>query len=509
MRPSGASAVPLSPLVLLIAVASSAAPATWEVRSGPPVGSEYDLVPFHAATGDPALYIAWRDPRSDLASGVFHLDEGTFDAFPTLAGGALSNITVGTGGSAEARRAYVTWVNAQMRITLAVFDPDGNVVREPHEVASSVQVSRQGLVGTNAGVLVGHVWDTGPYWDPRILEVDAWGNVLGLEVADQVGSPEQTLGATLAGEPSGSHAIAYITSDSHLVRLRRYSPTGPLDPLPVVVSGDASADYLPLSTVFAQGTPPVVLLTFPWDPTGGRPGARFAAAPLSNEAVTLGPVLSDLVPGFVGRVSDISALAGPQPRAAVVWQEVEFEDPETCLCSVPPPIRVDFFALVLALGPPIVAEGEPVLVHRWVAGDPVGPPITEPRLAVASDSPGQFTVVWSDGVLRYFDVALPAVAVDEPASRTSAPSLASRPNPFSGTTTIEYSLPQQGPLCLAIVDARGRVVVRFSRDAEGAPRGSVSWDGRDSDGRSLPAGIYYARLEAPGVVESRKLVLSR
>ena len=506
MNASKTSFFALPSFLLLIGAASDLA--AEGIGSGPSVGSDYDLVAFHEATGDQAVYIAWRDARSDVASGVLHLDDGTFDAFPTLASSYVSNIGVGAGGPAEARRAYATWGDPQLRLRLAVFDREGQIVSPPQDVTNSVQIAPNRLVGTDAGVLVGHAWDTEPYWDPRILEVDVSGNVIGLTVAADVSSPEQTLGTTLAGEPDGSHLVAYVTSDAHLVRLRRYDPTGPLDHSAVVLSTDAAGDYLPRSTIFSQDRPSRVLLAFPYDPTGTGPDVRFAVAPLSTDPVTVGPVLSDFVPGFVGQVSDMVALAGTSPRCVVVWQEVEYEDLETCLCTVPPRVRVEFFALVLAVGQSITAEGEPVLVHRWITGNPIGPPITEPRV-VASDTPGSYTVLWSDGVLRYVQVDGLTVGVTESGMRPPLTSLSVNPNPFTRTTTITYSSPQGSSALLTILDVRGRVVARLSDGRQGLATRLVPWDGADSDGRPLPAGMYFLRLEAAGEIETMKLVVSR
>jgi hypothetical protein len=207
-------------------------------------------------------------------------------------------------------------------------------------------------------------------------------------------------------------------------------------------------------------------------------------------------------------VSDLSALAGPAPRAVAVWQEVEYEDPETCLCSNPQRTRAEFHAIVVSVGPSITAEGDPFLVYRWEAGDPIGPPVTEPRVVVASDRPGRFTVAWSDGALRYLHVDREPADAGEPTPRSPAGSLSSHPNPFRRTTTIAWSLPRSGPARLTIADVRGRVVARLLDGREIPATGHVSWDPRDGDGRPLPPGIYFARLEASDVVRNTKIVLS-
>ena len=38
---------------------------------------------------------------------------------------------------------------------------------------------------------------------------------------------------------------------------------------------------------------------------------------------------------------------------------------------------------------------------------------------------------------------------------------------------------------------------------------TLRWDGRSDSGRELPSGVYFARLESGGRVESRRLTLLR
>lgn len=83
------------------------------------------------------------------------------------------------------------------------------------------------------------------------------------------------------------------------------------------------------------------------------------------------------------------------------------------------------------------------------------------------------------------------------------------PNPFREGTTIGFSVPSSGHARLRVFDLGGRVV-RTLADGE-FPAGPhvVRWDGRDPDGRAAGPGIYFARLEAAGLVGTRRLVLTR
>ena len=58
-----------------------------------------------------------------------------------------------------------------------------------------------------------------------------------------------------------------------------------------------------------------------------------------------------------------------------------------------------------------------------------------------------------------------------------------------------------------IVDVAGRVVATLPVRAESAAAGRLQWDSRDTRGRRVPAGVYWARLSIDGSVRdlSRKL----
>ncbi len=82
------------------------------------------------------------------------------------------------------------------------------------------------------------------------------------------------------------------------------------------------------------------------------------------------------------------------------------------------------------------------------------------------------------------------------------------PNPFNPMTVISYELPEPGTVSLRIFDASGKLV-RVLVDGQWRTVGiqHVSWDGRDNEGRSLPSGVYFYRLEVGGEVLTKRMVL--
>jgi flagellar hook assembly protein FlgD len=70
---------------------------------------------------------------------------------------------------------------------------------------------------------------------------------------------------------------------------------------------------------------------------------------------------------------------------------------------------------------------------------------------------------------------------------------------------MSFALPDAGRTVVAVHDVGGRLVRTLLRDDRPAGRHSVTWDGRDERGRIVPAGVYFVRLEAGGVQESRTI----
>ena len=87
---------------------------------------------------------------------------------------------------------------------------------------------------------------------------------------------------------------------------------------------------------------------------------------------------------------------------------------------------------------------------------------------------------------------------------------AGRPNPFTDVTWIRYDLPERTGVLLRVYDPSGRIV-RSLVETACDPAGShmVRWDGRDDQHRAVPSGVYFLRIEAGPLAETRRLVLVR
>ena len=87
-------------------------------------------------------------------------------------------------------------------------------------------------------------------------------------------------------------------------------------------------------------------------------------------------------------------------------------------------------------------------------------------------------------------------------------SLKNFPNPFSESTTLQYSVAESGFVQLKIFDRHGRLIktLVIKEQAEGSYE--ILWDGTNIKGRKAPPGLYYAKMISPGNVKVTKILLT-
>lgn len=83
------------------------------------------------------------------------------------------------------------------------------------------------------------------------------------------------------------------------------------------------------------------------------------------------------------------------------------------------------------------------------------------------------------------------------------------PNPFNPSTRIEYTLPIERDVRLALYNVLGQEVRVLDAGLRQAGKYSLEWDGRDTNGRLMPTGVYVYRLEAGSVELKKKMLILR
>ncbi len=83
------------------------------------------------------------------------------------------------------------------------------------------------------------------------------------------------------------------------------------------------------------------------------------------------------------------------------------------------------------------------------------------------------------------------------------------PNPFNPMTIIRYSIPDARLVRISIFMVDGRRVKTLVNEQVSAGYQEIVWNGHDEDGRAVPSGTYFYRLEAGGYVETKRMTLIR
>ncbi|UCE03484.1 MAG: hypothetical protein JSW67_04645 [Candidatus Latescibacterota bacterium] len=85
-----------------------------------------------------------------------------------------------------------------------------------------------------------------------------------------------------------------------------------------------------------------------------------------------------------------------------------------------------------------------------------------------------------------------------------------RPNPFNPSTTLEFAVPDGAHVRLEVLDVRGRRVSLLWDAPVPGGVAAIEWRGLDAGGRSLPSGVYVARLRTRlGQQRSQRMTLLR
>ncbi len=110
--------------------------------------------------------------------------------------------------------------------------------------------------------------------------------------------------------------------------------------------------------------------------------------------------------------------------------------------------------------------------------------------------------VWGYGYELWLDgISLPALPTATAVVQPEQFEFSASPNPFSGTTTLRFTLPQPADVRLDLFDATGRPVRHLLQETLPAGKHSV-----DVAADGLPQGVYFCRLMVAGEVTWCKVV---
>jgi hypothetical protein len=84
-----------------------------------------------------------------------------------------------------------------------------------------------------------------------------------------------------------------------------------------------------------------------------------------------------------------------------------------------------------------------------------------------------------------------------------------RPNPFSVSTELQFSLRERSDVSIAIYDLAGREVLRLVNGELDAGLHSTAWTGRDGSGNAVQKGVYFVRMTTTALRDGTHFTTTR
>jgi hypothetical protein len=123
------------------------------------------------------------------------------------------------------------------------------------------------------------------------------------------------------------------------------------------------------------------------------------------------------------------------------------------------------------------------------------------QLVIRASASGTYRLVSTEGELSF--LADPRFLIVSPAA----------PNPFRGGTELRIDLRARQHVRVTVHDVGGRTVATLWDGPAGPREETVRWDGRGSastrDGRALPSGVFFARVQTEHTTRTVRLVKVR
>ena len=81
------------------------------------------------------------------------------------------------------------------------------------------------------------------------------------------------------------------------------------------------------------------------------------------------------------------------------------------------------------------------------------------------------------------------------------------PNPSRSRMHIRYGVPNTSPVTVKVYDITGKLARTVATGVQKPGWYDFTWDRTDDRGRTVPAGVYFCQMDAPGYKDQKKMVL--
>jgi hypothetical protein len=81
------------------------------------------------------------------------------------------------------------------------------------------------------------------------------------------------------------------------------------------------------------------------------------------------------------------------------------------------------------------------------------------------------------------------------------------PNPFNGSTRIQYTLTKSSPVTISIFNIFGQKIRTLVAETKAAGSYHITWNGTDQNGIRSPSGVYMLQIQTSDCISENKLIL--
>ena len=149
-------------------------------------------------------------------------------------------------------------------------------------------------------------------------------------------------------------------------------------------------------------------------------------------------------------------------------------------------------------------------INGNISEDPLFCDVENGDFSIRSDSPCSPEFTPACGLIGALDVGCEAPSGVSYGTNPAAFRLGQAcPNPFNPQTTISFFINHPQHVSVEVFDIKGRRIAELTNQKYQVGEHSVEWQGRDSEGRAVPSGEYFFRVEYGDQVETRKAMLLR
>lgn len=227
--------------------------------------------------------------------------------------------------------------------------------------------------------------------------------------------------------------------------------------------------------------------------------------------------------GAITNIGDYLGLAADGNDVYVAWVDGRDPDPDLYRAIITDQATAAYAAQVSCRW----TGAAVALDYRLPAGLPAGtisvqrsgPGGTVTILGDRSEAPGDYTVEdpsVAAGASYMYTVLLQqnaggaltlgATSIEVPGTITRLELGLPEPNPSSGEMKIRLGLPRDAVGSVMLYDVAGHRVRSLMRGPLRSGAQDLTWDGRDDAGRTVPAGVYFVRLQAGHEQQSREVL---